>query len=464
MDQPPSRTLTPPSERARTWAVVLSFVWPGLGQLYLSRRRTAVLHALPPLAAFAFVILGASGGLLSFAWRLITPVAALTLLVFVLGIGILRVVSIVDARGWVPPAVGGTRSAVLAIVLSALVVACHGYGGYLALVLYRAGEEIYEPVPSVPPVAVSPAPSGSGPLPSARTPRPRPATPAPAPLLPSGRINVLLVGFDRGTNGPMNTDTMIFVSYDRDSEELIMISLPRDVAMVPMYDGGTWRRKINALYHYANTHPDEYPGGGMATLMREMEFLIGVPVPYYVSIDIPGFRHLLELVGGVTVDVERHICDPGYQFAPDRVGFCIEPGEQHLDPQMAEAYVRARHGTAGGDFGRARRQQQVILALRQKLDDPLLIGRLPEIVEATADFIRTNVPLESLPEVIDVVARSRGANERNIVLAPRRYARQIPPSEIGGLYALSLKMDAVAELSIELFGSLSRYAQSSPAP
>jgi polyisoprenyl-teichoic acid--peptidoglycan teichoic acid transferase len=277
-------------------------------------------------------------------------------------------------------------------------------------------------------------------------------------------VNVLFVGIDRGSSDNTNTDTMLLASFDPRTERIVMISLPRDVTNVPLYSGGTWRRKINTFYHYAAFHPDEYPGGGMDALVRQMEYLIGVPIHYYASIEIDGFRRIIDLVGGVDVVLEQAINDPTYQHTPDETGFFMQPGPHHLDGATALAYVRSRHGPGGSDFARARRQQQVILALRERLHDPAVFLNLPALLDAGAQMVRTDVPPHRLSELMALVQASEGAEARHIVLGPQRFAERIPPAETGGLYALRLKMEAVAAMSLSLFGNESRYAREGVPP
>ena len=438
-------------------AALLSFVWPGLGQLYRRRTVSALIFAIPPLLAVVALAFAAGDGWQVLAARLLLPQVALTAMALIALLAVWRILSIFDARRTPhdEQKASNRRSMLIAVVLSALVVACHGYAGYFAFALFHAGGEIHEPVGTLPsPSPDTPAPSPGGP----GQPSP-PPTPAPTPAV-DGLINVLVVGTDREQGGALNTDTLIVASYDQRLNRVVMISLPRDTARVPMYDGRIWPGKINSLLARTDNRPDDYPAGGMGTLLAEMEFLIGVDIPYYISIDIPGFRHLIDVVGGVDVVLDRPIHDPTYQFTPDRRGFDLEAGEHHLDGATAEAYVRSRHGVGGSDFARARRQQQVLLALRDRFDDPQVLFNLPNVLDAVTPVVRTNVPLDQLPDILEVLQGSRDAEQRNIVLGPRRFAERIPPAEINGLYALRLKLDEVAALSIELFGDESHYAPS----
>ena len=113
------------------------------------------------------------------------------------------------------------------------------------------------------------------------------------------------------------------VSLDPVTGEMAMISFPRDMARLPTPGGGTFDGKINSLMSYADRHPDQYPEGGMAALTTEIGYLLGAKVDYYASVDLDGFRKLIDRVGGVTVDVTKAIDDPVYggwdHARPDRL-------------------------------------------------------------------------------------------------------------------------------------------------
>jgi anionic cell wall polymer biosynthesis LytR-Cps2A-Psr (LCP) family protein len=195
----------------------------------------------------------------------------------------------------------------------------------------------------------------------------------------------------------------------------------------------------------------------MGTLVNEMSYLVGIPIDYYAVIGISGFRELIDAVGGVDVNVQRAVNDPGYQFSPTEIGFLVQPGWHHFDGKYGTAYARSRHGSS--DYERAARQQQLLLALRDRLSDPLVLTNLPQIVFAVSQIVRTDAPLDRLPDIVAIALRSTLADTRNIVLAPPRYASKVHTSTGDPTTMNQLNMDAVAQLSIELFGSDSRYSK-----
>ncbi len=120
--------------------------------------------------------------------------------------------------------------------------------------------------------------------------------------------------------------------------------------------------------------------------------------------------------------------------------------------------MRSRQGAGDNDFNRARRQQEVLLALRAQLTKPEQLPQIPGLLDAAGDTIRTNFPSERVGEMIDLAQAIDTKTIRQVVLGPRKYAEQIPVSETNGIYKLRLKMDVLAALSIDIFGESSRYA------
>lgn len=454
----------------RPWlAALLSFFWPGLGQAYQHDRRRAIVQALPQLLALGLLVLAVLvlRPIIMVAY-LLNPLVSISLLVVVVALGLWHAWSIGDAVGWPRNArrtrVGSSvRTRLWAVALVGLVLFVHGWVGYNLLAFYRVSGAIYV----APPISVGPSPTPGASQPSrtlapGETPGPTGApgsTGTPGPPLPgaNSRVTILLVGLDNTHGDALAlTDTLMVASFDPRSGSLVMISLPRDTAHLPYYRGGTWLPRINMLRQYATRDPASYPDGPMGTLVNEMSYLVGVPIDYYAVIGISGFSQLIDAVGGVDINVPKQVNDPGYQFSPTEVGFLVEPGWHHFDGKYGTAYARSRHGSS--DYQRAARQQQLLLALRDKLADPFVLANLPQILEAVSQIIRTDAPLDRLPDIVTIALNSALADTRHIVLAPPRYASGYR-NDLGFPTNMNeLNMDAVAELSIELFGTDSRYS------
>ena len=120
----------------------------------------------------------------------------------------------------------------------------------------------------------------------------------------------------------------------------------------------------------ARQNPAKYPDGPMGTLALEIGYLIGEPIHYTAAINLDGFERMINLVGGVDVNVERAISDPVYDWFNNTYGFYLSAGPHHLDGRTALAFVRSRYGAGDNDFTRSSRQQQLLVALRAEMTDP----------------------------------------------------------------------------------------------
>ena len=216
---------------------------------------------------------------------------------------------------------------------------------------------------------------------------------------------------------------------------------------------------------YAASHPEQFPKGPLPTLIDTLGHLIGVPIHYFAAIDLAGFVRMVDSVQGIDIVNQRAIDDPVYGGWTDNrpVGFHLSAGPHHLDGQDALAYARSRKGPGDNDFTRARRQQEVLLALRGRLTDPTVIPELPSLIQAVGKTLRTNVPPDQVPVLLDLAKANADAPVGQLVLGPRKYATNPPLSEAGGQYILVPKMDAIAEESVKLFGQDSAYAPATPS-
>lgn len=210
------------------------------------------------------------------------------------------------------------------------------------------------------------------------------------------RVNILILGIDqRGQEqGPWRTDTLIVLSVDPISQSAGMLSIPRDLWVeIPGYG----MNRINTAYVLGESN--RYPGGGAALAKKTVQFNLGEPIHYYVRLNFTAAEQLIDLIGGIDVYVEREIDDPLY---PD-AGYGYEPlyipaGWQHMDGRLAVKYARTRHGSS--DFERARRQQQVLLAIRDKVTrlDMLvqLAPRAGEIAPTLGNTVQSDLTLDQV--------------------------------------------------------------------
>jgi polyisoprenyl-teichoic acid--peptidoglycan teichoic acid transferase len=445
--------------RSPAVAAVLSFLWPGLGQWYAGQPRTAVLFAVPISAIMLLLLVWLARGLEWALLDLLSAFVAVGFIVLVLAEGAWRIAALVHAawltggrHGFRKPSVGGA-----VVVLTLLVVVSHLWAAAVAWSLYEGWGRVYVPPVAGPvvvlPVASGAATPGSSILPSVQ----------PTPEVVSRRINTLVTGIDSSAiRNHALTDTLIVVSVDPDTGAVAMVSFPRDIARFRMSNGKLFTAKINSLMVEADKDPTRYPGGGLPTLTRELGYLLGVPIQYYAAVDLEGFARLIDTVGGVTIDNPKAINDPSYGGWTDgRIGFHLSAGVHRLDGQTALAYARSRRGAGDNDFTRARRQQQLLVALRDRLTDPALLPKMSSIIDAGSRTVRTNFPQDRLREMLSISQSTQGDDAiQRVVLGPP-YAKN-PPAGTPGGYQLVLDMDRLAKLSIKLFGADSSYATATP--
>lgn len=354
-----------PGEGSPAFAALLTTLLPGLGQMYQGRWVRGVLFVVLPILTLtlAGAFLLTADPLTTFALRN----AALVALILVGGLYAFHVTAVADAFAGRLTRVRGRQAvdyavlAALVLGLSVLYVSVYRQSAAWATVVSSVFEPVTRTVGSLPPSEPEPT------LPPAWSGR--------------ERLNVLLLGIDTREGGELtqNTDTVMVVSVDPVNDTAVMLSIPRDTLVeIP----GVGSDKVNAAYAYGG----EEDGPDYAR--RAVEDLLGITIHSYALVDFDAFRDTVDALGGVLLDVRRPLHDeafPTEDFGLQRVRFAAGP--QLLDGERALQYARSRH--SANDFDRARRQQQVLAAVRERVAQAGLF-RLPPIIERVGPAIRTN--------------------------------------------------------------------------
>ncbi|RJR14571.1 LytR family transcriptional regulator [Candidatus Microgenomates bacterium] len=189
------------------------------------------------------------------------------------------------------------------------------------------------------------------------------------------RVNIVLLG----TGGQDHedgdlTDTIQVLSIDLEGKRNVMIALPRDI-WIPSY-----KDRINEAFRLGER---KMPGSGLVLAKATVEEVTGLPIHYGVLIDFGGFKKLIDRLGGIDVEVYETFTDDLYPIAGKEEDFCngdpeyacryesitFTKGTEHMDGERALKFVRSRHaeGDAGNDFSRGKRQQAVLMAIKNKL-------------------------------------------------------------------------------------------------
>lgn len=236
------------------------------------------------------------------------------------------------------------------------------------------------------------------------------------------RINILLLGLrgaDDIKNGGLLTDTMMIVSLKPQTDEVAMTSIPRDL-YVEM-PGSDTKGKINEAYSYGMKSGDWKDG--LKSSKQEIEDVTGLDIHYVVSVDFTAFKEIIDTMGGVTV----HLDKPFSEAVPFEEGYISLPaGTSTLSGEKALLYSRARYSSS--DFDRARRQQQVLVAVKEKalslgiLSNPI---KLVSILDSVGNHVRTDAELWEIKELAELF---RNANTSSIK------SKVFDTSEAGLLY------------------------------
>ncbi len=212
------------------------------------------------------------------------------------------------------------------------------------------------------------------------------------------RVTILVMGLDARDIGPEATstaarsDTMLVVSLDPVTKVASMLSIPRDLYVdIPGYGFD----KINKAYFDGEVYRLQIGGAGLA--IQTVENLLGIPIDYYAVVDFNSFTTFVDTIGGINVYVpfDNMIIDPVGPHNTTQLNF----GWNHLDGALALGYARARH-TANGDFDRAARTQQVILAIRDQILKPdvfaSLLLKAPQLWNQASTSIKTNLTMDQI--------------------------------------------------------------------
>lgn len=250
-----------------------------------------------------------------------------------------------------------------------------------------------------------------------------------------GRTNILAIGIDRRSNAvhavtSALTDSLMVISIDDKGNKPVMISIPRDLWV------DETKSKINAVYVYTY-QKEKGKGDAEATRLAieavksAVQEVVGIPIHYYVLIDFEVFESAIDAVGGIEVYVDETFDDyrypiEGKEDAPDSERYLhvhFDQGQQKLDGERALQYSRSRYSTnpnEQGDFARARRQQKVVSALKDKIlsSDVLLDpSKIKELYDVYSDNIETNISVADALSLFGKYKSVRAGDVSRIVLS-----------------------------------------------
>ncbi|SDJ87033.1 LCP family protein [Natronincola ferrireducens] len=246
-------------------------------------------------------------------------------------------------------------------------------------------------------------------------------------------INVLLLGVDsteeREAKGSgYRSDAIMVVSMDLDTKQVKVLSIPRDsYTEVPGNDN---KDKIN--------HAMAFGGGprgkGNEYAVEAVEGLLGIPIHHYVTMDLDAVKDVVDIIGGITIDVERSMGSGGRQ---------LKKGKQKLDGQQALIYLSNRNASTG-DFARIEQQQKFMLTLFQQTKEKGRFSDILPIYFKVQNKIFTNLNIEQIGALALFL---KDVESQNIEIFTLKGKNMI----IDGIYYLDIDRDYMEEILKEIF-------------
>jgi LCP family protein required for cell wall assembly len=216
----------------------------------------------------------------------------------------------------------------------------------------------------------------------------------------SSRLNVLLLGLrgEDDPNGGLLTDSLILLSIDLEKKKAAMISIPRDLYI--KMPGEERKEKIN--FAHALGYEKKGSAGGLFFSKVAVSRVTGLYIDYAISINHEAFKEIVDILGGVDIILEKPFREDS-QFSKEMI-IDLPAGKNHLDGAAALYFVRSRFSTS--DFDRAKRQQQVLVSVKEKalslgvLANPVKIF---QILDSLGKNVRTDMPISRVAELISMI-------------------------------------------------------------
>lgn len=229
-------------------------------------------------------------------------------------------------------------------------------------------------------------------------------------------FTMLLMGIDSTDevlekNAIANGDTLIVVTFNPKTLNATMLSIPRD-SYVPI---ACWSNKAeNKITHAA--------GYGNDCMINTIEQYLGINIDYYAKINFKGLVKLVNAVDGVQIDVKQQLCTDD----SSRDGqICINPGYQTLDGEQALVYARNRKALVNGDFGRNQHQQEIVIALADKIKTVNSVSKFMEIFDTVSNSLDTNLTKQQMLSfyniIKDIVKKSLSSDEADLINIQQLY-------------------------------------------
>lgn len=426
------RNLLVMGAHSRRAGALRSSLLPGWGQWLQGRRPVAValLGAVAvPLLVLGWTVVSDLQAALSWLLQPNILLALILLNVYLLG---MRCWAVWDAWEGEKPR-SGTGWLLIVLLFTALP---HLGVGWMQVRTIQALETVFAATPTTPPITFVPTtiPDPSTTDPEATPPSTEPTTlpttttiPATEPSLPpwGEHLTILFLGGDGGVGRTgIRTDAMLVMNASTSTADLALFSLPRNLRAFPFAEVPGFNDILNAVYQQGQARPSLFPGAdpGASAIVSVTEQITGMEIDYYAILDFYAFVSIVDALGGVTVNVPHQISFPEYRLENgEYIRIMIKPGVRELTGDEALAFVRSRN--IGTDYGRMERQRCLVSALIAQADVTSLILGLPHLISTFEDRVTTDIPLDTLPEMLRLMARVEIGEAAVVAFGPPHWHR-----------------------------------------
>lgn len=269
-------------------------------------------------------------------------------------------------------------------------------------------------------------------------------TGAVAPI--NGKYTFMLLGGDSGTDRfGLRPDSISFVSIDANTGQITVVGIPRNVYNAPFADWSpmhdAWPDGFNCgdecllayVYDWAEKHKSLFPEAkassttnpGIEAMRAAVEGVTGIPVQFYVLVDMEGFKKLIDALGGIDIEVDQtvNVCVVGQPITDS-----FEPGVNHLNGYRALMYARTRCDT--NDFDRMARQRQIEEAVLRQVQPSVVLSRFEKLANAGRLLVRTDLPQSMVGTMLDLAAKARKLEMVRADLVPPEFDYLYPNFDV----------------------------------
>jgi len=230
------------------------------------------------------------------------------------------------------------------------------------------------------------------------------------------QVSILLLGMGGYENdAPFLTDSIMAVTIDPNSHRVMLASIPRDLVVkmnLQSNPNSIWTNKINAAYEVSYVGiicciAPQYQGrdGGGHAAEHEVGKVTGLTFDRYIAIDFVAFRDMVNALGGVDVCLTSNLDDYSYpNYGHGYMVLHYKAGCQHLNGEQALQVARSRHAIEpqqSSDFGRARRQQDIMTAIKKKATTVNGFAKAPQLLDALQKNIHTDMSVSDMKAIYD---------------------------------------------------------------